>query len=458
MPDHSKLIRRSTRLYRLLVYLYPPSFRRAFSEPMQTVFAQWLQDQAASDGLRGILRVWRTTLTEFIPTLFREHRDAFTLTPALALRLLIASVLPLAAYFTLLRYLAHTNGALIIAAWFALMTLGMIRARGRGWPCSRNAMAAALIAIGLPLLWQGLTTATTPNLFTVAPLLLAAAATIGLICSIYVRLIIEGLTIPPVISITPHSRQAAFSLPELLIVIGIIALLLAILLPVISSVRKAARDTACLANVHDLGRSYQMYLNANHGKSFTSGSDATSPAWFELLQPHTGDLARMILCPAATEPGNMVGSASLAWGPLRTYDTLAPRWTVRGTYVGSYGFNAWLWRIPGGQTLVDNSQTQFFELPALHADNIPILADCIMEKATPQDTDTAPSNLEHPLPVSDSGVAGPTGQMSYFCIDRHRRAVNVVFLDGHAARVPLKELWKLQWNRTFTAREVVIPP
>jgi prepilin-type processing-associated H-X9-DG protein len=48
--------------------------------------------------------------------------------------------------------------------------------------------------------------------------------------------------------------------------------------------------------------------------------------------------------------------------------------------------------------------------------------------------------------------------MAYFCIDRHRRAVNVVFLDGHATRVPLHDLWKLQWNRTFTARDVVIPP
>ena len=455
LVDHSNLIRRSIRLYGLLVCLYPSGFRHAYGESMQNVFAQWLEDQAATNGLRGIIQVWRATLCDFFSTLFREHIDTCTITPTLAIRALIACLLPVGAYVVLLRYLP--GGVPILATWFTLMAIGMIRARARGWPCTRNAMLAAVISLGLPLLWEGFTTVTSPNLVTVAPLLLAAAATIALICSIYVRLVMEGLTLPPIHSLAPRNQRAGFSLPELLIVIGIIALLLAILLPVISSVRRAARDTACLANVHDLGRSYQLYLNDNHGKSFTAGSDATSLQWFELLQPHTADLTRMLLCPAATEPGNMVGSASLAWGPLRTYDTPAPSWTVRGTYVGSYGFNAWLWRIPAGQTLIDNAQTQFFELPAQHADNIPILADCVLEKATPQDTDTPPFNLERPLPVSGSGTPGPTGQMAYFCIDRHRRAVNVVFLDGHATRVPLPDLWKIQWNRTFTPREVIIP-
>jgi prepilin-type processing-associated H-X9-DG protein len=44
--------------------------------------------------------------------------------------------------------------------------------------------------------------------------------------------------------------------------------------------------------------------------------------------------------------------------------------------------------------------------------------------------------------------------MTYFCIARHGRAVNVLFLDGHAARVPLSELWKLQWHRGFEKHEI----
>jgi prepilin-type processing-associated H-X9-DG protein len=463
MSDHENLIRFSVCLYALLLRLYPSQFRRAYADSMQDIFSRWIEDEAACGGACGILRVWRTTLNEFIPTMLREHAEALApfVRPTQLIRLLIASLLPVGLYAALLRYLTHSQNSLVLATWFALIGIAMARARGRGWPCSRNAMLAAAIGIAAPLLWEGLTTVSTPSLFLVAPLLIATAATIGLILSIYVRLVVEGVTLPTPIPIDlnrsgPH-KSLAFTLPELLIVIGIIAFLIGILLPVLSSVRNAARDTACLANVHDLGRSYQMYLNGNRGKSFVSGNDATALAWYEHLQPYTGDLARMLLCPNATEPGNMIGSASKAWGPIRTYDVPAPQWTIRGTYVGSYGFNAWLWRIPPGQSLPDDMQTRFFDLPAQHADAIPILADCIEHEGRPQDTDTVPTNLEQPLPTSESHIPGPSGAMACFCIDRHRRAVNIVFLDGHAARIPLADLWRLQWNRNFTPRQVTIP-
>src|SRR3982751_3862460 len=62
--------------------------------------------------------------------------------------------------------------------------------------------------------------------------------------------------------------RRAFSLVELLVAIGIIGLLLALLLPVIGSVRRAANATKCLANVHQWAQAYQMYLSANRGRSF----------------------------------------------------------------------------------------------------------------------------------------------------------------------------------------------
>jgi prepilin-type N-terminal cleavage/methylation domain-containing protein len=46
-----------------------------------------------------------------------------------------------------------------------------------------------------------------------------------------------------------RSRHRAFSLVELLVAIGIITLLLAMLLPVLSRVRHAGRATKCLANL-----------------------------------------------------------------------------------------------------------------------------------------------------------------------------------------------------------------
>ena len=69
----------------------------------------------------------------------------------------------------------------------------------------------------------------------------------------------------------PPGNRRAFSLIELLIVIGIIALLIGLLMPVAQSVRRAARATACLANLQQWGHAFEMYLNGNNGKCFILG-------------------------------------------------------------------------------------------------------------------------------------------------------------------------------------------
>jgi prepilin-type N-terminal cleavage/methylation domain-containing protein/prepilin-type processing-associated H-X9-DG protein len=63
----------------------------------------------------------------------------------------------------------------------------------------------------------------------------------------------------------PHSRSIAngFTLIELLVVVGIIALLLAILLPVLTRARQEARSTACRANLHSLMTGVIAYSTAN---------------------------------------------------------------------------------------------------------------------------------------------------------------------------------------------------
>src|SRR5881227_3883089 len=64
-------------------------------------------------------------------------------------------------------------------------------------------------------------------------------------------------------TIRPTSRQTsgrgAFTLVELLVVIGIIAVLLAILLPTLSKARERSQRTACLSNLHQLGAGMIMY-------------------------------------------------------------------------------------------------------------------------------------------------------------------------------------------------------
>ena len=59
----------------------------------------------------------------------------------------------------------------------------------------------------------------------------------------------------------PRARCGGFTLTELLVVIGVIALLIGILLPTLSKARESSRKAACLANLRTLGQALHMYAN-----------------------------------------------------------------------------------------------------------------------------------------------------------------------------------------------------
>src|SRR3569623_1380995 len=77
------------------------------------------------------------------------------------------------------------------------------------------------------------------------------------------------------------NRMKAFTLEELLVVIGIIALLISILLPALGKAQKAAKTVQCLANLRSIGLMVNLYASQNKGYipggGYTSSSGLFTP-------------------------------------------------------------------------------------------------------------------------------------------------------------------------------------
>jgi prepilin-type N-terminal cleavage/methylation domain-containing protein/prepilin-type processing-associated H-X9-DG protein len=206
----------------------------------------------------------------------------------------------------------------------------------------------------------------------------------------------SALSVDPARGQVERQRPGGFTLIELLVVISIIAVLAAILLPVLAGAREMARRTTCLSNMRQIGAAHQIYLqdwDERFPSWFLPGPPRPEPFgprcfWPEFLQPYVRNEAIFL------DPSAVWGEADDA--KLADYTLMTSGPGGKGTQEDPY------WRWPG---------------PPLS------LANVVRPTETVRLTDGW---------TTTGWTMGP--------VPRHGEGVNAGFVDGHARWLPVGEL------------------